>query len=374
MLIPIDNAINTHFIPALTGRDSISDLERQLLALPPRLGGLGITIPSEYSSSTKVCAPLVALIVQQIPTYCASTVIDQQQEKKVRLLRRVKQIDAAQQLEQELPRHLKRAMELGSEKGAFSWLIALPIEELGFALHKGDFRDALCLRYGWQPSNFPSKCACGASFSVDHALCCSKDGFPTHRHNEIHDFTASVLTEVCHDVCTEPPLQELAGESLPYATSNREDGPRLDIRAQDFWGDRFRRAFFDIRVFYPNASSYRNLQLSSIYRRHENEKKRNYEDRVREVEHGSFTPLVFSTSGGMGGLATTTYKRLASQIATKKDQPYSKVIAWLRCHLCFSLLRSSITAIRGARSSVGHTTMSIPAVDLAVHVGCVPST
>ena len=92
------------------------------------------------------------------------------------------------------------------------------------------------------------------------------------------------------------------------------------------------------------------------------------------MEHGSFTPLVFSTSGGMGGLATTSYKRLASQIANKKEQPYSKVIAWLRCHLCFSLLRSSITAIRGARSSVGHATMSIPAVDLAVHVGCVPST
>ena len=142
-------------------------------------------------------------------------------------------------------------------------------------------------------------------------------GFPTHRHNKIRDFTASVLTEVCHDVCTEPPLQELAGEPLPYATFNREDGARLDIRAQGFWGDRFRRAFFDIRVFYPNATSYRNLQLSSVYRRHENEKKRNYEVRVREVEHGSFIPLVFSTSGGMGGLATTTYKRLASQIATK---------------------------------------------------------
>ena len=230
MLIPIDNAINTHFIPALTGHDSISDLERQLLALPPCLGGLSITIPSEesfieYSSSTKVCAPLVALIVQQIPTYCASTVIDQQQEiKKVRQLRRVKQIDAAQQLEQELPRHLKRAMELGSEKGASSWLIALPIEELGFALHKGDFRDALCLRYGWQPSNLPSKCACGASFSVVHALCCSKSGFPTHRHNEIRDFTASVLTEVCHDVCTEPPLQELAGEPLPYAIYLQQRG------------------------------------------------------------------------------------------------------------------------------------------------------
>ena len=101
MLIPIDNAINTHFIPSLTGRDSISNLERKLLVLPPRLGGLGITIPSEesifeHSSSVKVCAPLVALIVQQISTCSASTIFDQHQEKqRVRQLRRLKQKDTA---------------------------------------------------------------------------------------------------------------------------------------------------------------------------------------------------------------------------------------------------------------------------------------
>ena len=37
---------------------------------------------------------------------------------------------------------------LGSEKGASSWLMTLPISEHGFALPKGSFRDALCLRYG----------------------------------------------------------------------------------------------------------------------------------------------------------------------------------------------------------------------------------
>ncbi len=29
-------------------------------------------------------------------------------------------------------------------------------------------------------------------------------GFPTIRHNEIRDITASLLTEVCHNVATEP--------------------------------------------------------------------------------------------------------------------------------------------------------------------------
>ena len=61
-------------------------------------------------------------------------------------------------------------------------------------------------------------------------------GFPTIRHNEIRDFTAKLMSEVCHDVCSEPPLQPLSGEHLPHTTSNREDNARLDIKAKDFWG------------------------------------------------------------------------------------------------------------------------------------------
>ena len=82
---------------------------------------------------------------------------------------------------------------------------------------------------------------------------------------------------------------------------------------------------------------------------------------------------MFSTSGGMGMLATAVYKRLASQIAIKRDQPYSKIIAWLRCHICFSLLHSSVTAIRGARSSAGHASIDLAAVDVAVRVGRIAS-
>ena len=39
--------------------------------------------------------------------------------------------------------------------------------------------------------------------------------------------------------------------------------------------------------------------LSSTYRKHEAEKKCMYGQRVRDVENASFTPLVFSTTGGM---------------------------------------------------------------------------
>ena len=83
-----------------------------------------------------------------------------------------------------------------------------------------------------------------------------------------------------------------------------------------FGGGRFEKAFVDVRVFNPCAQSNRRSPLASMYRRHEQEKKRQYEERVREVERATFTPLVMSTTGGMGRAAT---KRLASMISEKKN-------------------------------------------------------
>ena len=55
----------------------------------------------------------------------------------------------------------------------------------GFALHKGDFQDAIALRYGWVPSRLPLKCVCGSTFTVEHAMSCSHGGLPSHRHIEL---------------------------------------------------------------------------------------------------------------------------------------------------------------------------------------------
>ena len=69
------------------------------------------------------------------------------------------------------------------------------------------------------------------------------------------------------------------------------------------------------------------------------------------MEHSTFTPLVLSTTGGMGRAATTFYRRLAAMLSEKRDVPYSKMIGWIRCRLSFALLRASIMSVRGARSS-----------------------
>ncbi|XP_064397778.1 uncharacterized protein LOC135344497 [Halichondria panicea] len=243
-------------------------------------------------------------------------------------------------------------MDLASEKGASSWLTALPLSEHGFTLHKGAFQDALALRYGWNPTNTPTNCDCGKAFSTEHALSCAKGGFPTIRHNEIRDLTADLLTEVCNDVRIEPDLQPITDETLWCATANTQEGARLDISANGVWGGRLEKTYFDVRVFNPHAPSNKG-PLTACYKKHEREKKRSYEQRVREIEHASFTPLVMSTTGGMGREATTFYKRLASLLSHKWGNQYCKILNWLRCRLSYSLLRSSIQAIRGARSSRG---------------------
>ena len=111
--------------------------------------------------------------------------------------------------------------------------------------------------------------------------------------------------------------------------------------------------FFDVRVFYFHAQSYCSLQIPVVYRNHERQKRSEYEERIREVDKGSFTPLVFSSSGGAGPAATTMLKRLADIYANRMAISYNEAIAWLRCRLAFALLRSSVLCLRGARAPKG---------------------
>ena len=118
----------------------------------------------------------------------------------------------------------------------------------------------------------------------------------------------------------EPDLQPLTGEALACATSNSSGGARLDIAVNGFWDGHYEKYFLDVRVFNPHAPSNNKTSINSSYWKHENEKKRAYEQCIREVEHFPFTPLVLSATGGMAKQSTTFYKRLASLLAEKWDQ------------------------------------------------------
>jgi len=178
-------------------------------------------------------------------------------------------------------------------------------------------------------------------------MICKRGGFVIQRHNELRDLEADLLSIVCNDVEVEPILQDISGEQL-NSGSNKAKDARLDIHARGFWEPQS-SAFFDVRVCHPNAESYKDREIQQIYRIHENDKKRLYSRRVLDVEQGSFTPLVFTTTGGMGRECQRYHCRLAELIGAKKGEQYAQTISWIRARISFALLRSALVCLRGTR-------------------------
>ena len=86
------------------------------------------------------------------------------------------------------------------------------------------------------------------------------------------------------------------------------------------------------------------------------------------MEKSYFTPLVFSTSGGMGIEADKYHKRLQPLLVLKRGIPYSAAISHIRCKLRFSILKTNLTAVRGYRGAAstwgdGINTDRNPAMD-----------
>ncbi|EDO31881.1 predicted protein [Nematostella vectensis] len=239
LLEPLENAISNVLIPAITDH-RCNPLERDVLALPVRLGGLSMTNPCleadiELSSSVKDTAPLVQQIVVQ-------------------------------------------------------------------------------------------------------------------SHQLPDDSVVKPLQQAVKSERAEPVLQDITGEQLGRGSNTAPD-TRLDIHARGFWEPQ-RAAFFDVRVCHPNAGSYRDLELHQIYRNRENEKKRLYSRRVLEVEQGTFTPLVFTSTGGMGKECLRFHSRLTELLAVKKGEQYSDTISWIRARVSFAVLRSVLERVKGKKLQI----------------------
>ena len=122
----------------------------------------------------------------------------------------------------------------------------------------------------------------------------------------------------------------------------------MDIAGRSVW-NALERTFIDIRVFHAPAPSNASKHIPAMYISHEQEKKRSYNARVLEVEKGTFTPVVFSTTGGMGNEAGKLLKKLAQRIEMTKGQRYSDAVSFMRRRLRFELLKTTCIAIRGDR-------------------------
>ena len=373
---PLETIIRRKLIPTLSGQAGVNDTTRSILSLPVRLGCLGIRdsiteSAQQYNDSTFILSPLINAIPESTSTLSINSIVSEISSRKaqVRQNHKEKLNSTITSLHDSITdSSLLRCLEVASEPGASSWLTALSIKKHGFVLHKGAFCDALCLRYGWTPLHLPSHCVCGSNMSIEHALNCKCGGFPSLRHNELRDITADLLTEICPDVQVEPALQALSGERFSYQSAITDDNARADIAVSSFWLSR-QRSFLDVRVFNPFSHTYNNSSIKACHRRNEKDKRRQYGERICNVEHASFTPLVFTTAGGMGPSASTFYKHLSSRLSIRYSKSYSTVLNWIRCRISFSLLRSSIMCLRGARSSYHHPCHSFRSHEQALSDG-----
>ena len=118
------------------------------------------------------------------------------------------------------------------------------------------------------------------------------------RHNNIRD---QLQREVCRDVVTEPALIPLDNEEIVGTNADRA---APDVSSRGLWST-FERTFFDISVTHPNSPTYDKKDMEQIYKAHETRKMKKYNNRIIEVEKGTFTPLIYSTNGGWGPQDTT---------------------------------------------------------------------
>ena len=152
-----------------------------------------------------------------------------------------------------------RSIEVSMENGVSIWLRVIPIKGNGFFLEKQTFWDAKRMRYNVSLERLPTLCVCGDSFNLQHALSCPKEGLVT---NELRDLTAEILGEICKNVVIDPLLTTWTREEFSKF-SNTSNQAIADVSAGGLW---------------INGQ----------------EKKREYNQQIFQLEHGSFTPFRFS--------------------------------------------------------------------------------
>ena len=128
-------------------------------------------------------------------------------------------------------------------------------------------------------------------------LSCQKGGFIHGRHDEVKELIGNIAGELYHNVEIEPNLPS-SGELLHHS-ANQQQEARLDISIRGF-RQRGQRAFADVKIFNSFAPTHLNRKLENYFSNNERERKRSYGQCVIDVEHGLFTPLIFSSYGGFG--------------------------------------------------------------------------
>ena len=111
---------------------------------------------NDFCTSKQITAPLAATMVTQCTTLPAPDEVAAVRAEARKLTLRLLQ-NQEEFVISTLDEQTKRAVEQAKEKGASNWISTLPLEDQGFTLNKGEFRDAIAIRYNKPLRNLPSK-------------------------------------------------------------------------------------------------------------------------------------------------------------------------------------------------------------------------
>ena len=180
---PIQEAIDDLLLPTLFGQtEPLSSDLRQLVTLTPAQGRLGVPdlrfeAPQQFAASTSITAPHVDSITIQSMFMVAGENSTEELKRQHQALKTASVKSRMESIDSTLPSDLLRSVNQSRDKGASSWLTAVPLVDQGLVLNKQEFRDSLFLRYNMPLSELPSKRVCGEKYTVCHALSCKKGGF-----------------------------------------------------------------------------------------------------------------------------------------------------------------------------------------------------
>ena len=170
----IEKSVRHQLLPSITGKNHITDEDRNIFALPLRMGGLDLLSNTDFSRnyqwSQAICDPIENSDPEIAET--EQTLINRSIKLRAQNSTFSKEAKNIKNCSSE-----KKLTNLASQKGASNWLSLLHLKRKKFSLNKSEFKDGLYLRYGWERPNTPHTCPCGQPFTLTHSLHCPKGGY-----------------------------------------------------------------------------------------------------------------------------------------------------------------------------------------------------
>ncbi|CAH3151264.1 unnamed protein product [Porites lobata] len=252
---PIQEMIEDLLLPTIFGQsEPLPNEVRRLATLATGQGGLGIPdlkseAPQQFAASRLITTAHVDSITSQSSIMVSGERSTEELKRHQQSLKRASAKVKMDSIDSSLSLGLLRLVNQSRDKGASSWLNAMPLADKDLALNKQEFRDSLRLRYDLPLVDLPSHCICGDKFTI------------------------------CNNVEIEPRLQPLDNERFHLRSAVTSSEAKLDIKAGGFWA-RGVTAFFDVRVTHVNSKCYQSKPTSEVFKEQEEEKKRKYQQRV----------------------------------------------------------------------------------------------